>query len=892
MLLRTIFIATLAVTVWMPAKAGERPDQGVGKAKYEENSNNKKEEPLIALPRVIKKKDAKYPEQAFEAGLEAVVKLEILVGSNGKVEKAKVVQPAGHGFDEAAVQALLHYEFEPARTKNGPVPVTIMFDYHFTLKEKKTPAKGIKKVGGGVSGKSAGSAESHEKKAALLGRLEGKVLEAGARLPLAGVEVSIRGKNLDTITGASGSFSFDRVGAGSYMVSLRLQGFEAMDSKETVKAGKATQVLYYMRRAKGTRYETIVRAKRKRREVTIHEIDREEVEKSPGTFGDPVRVVQNFPGVARAPFGLGLIAVRGASPADTGIFVDGHEVPLLFHFLGGPSVLPFEIVDSVDFYPGGTGPAYGNKMAGIVNVRTRPGRRERYFGQADIDLIDAGAILEGPLGDKGSIIAGVRRSYIDALLPLLLPSDVADEVSVAPRYWDYQAKYDYRDKGSSLGVFVFGSDDLLTFLKKQKREGAAKRDDFYMRMMWHRLLVDWKDQLTDGLSIQVSPGFMYSYNRVNMNQNNFKLHVLNLDVRTELKWKLSDSLAFSAGLEGGIGKFFIDAALPINWQGLNFPRPSFTENEPTGISVEGSGFRVSPYLEVSYNPVEKLTLLPGIRFDGSHFHGTNLWALDPRLTILYKVTEDVMAKTGLGLFSQWPDIPYMVQNRHLSTQRAFQATLGTEVKLPLGLEMDFQVFGKYMFDLVVFDTSEALSGEMSALPFKNAGVGRAWGAELLLRKPLADGLFAWISYTIQRSERKGPDTDNRWIIWDLDQTNILTLVASWEFYKGWTFGARFRLVTGNPYTPVEGAVFDSDQNLYLPQFGGFNSKRLPLFHELDVRLDKRFTFDTWYLSLYLDVRNAYNRRNPEGFQYSFDYSERIDFPGLPIIPTLGIKGEF
>src|SRR6185436_5348035 len=91
----------------------------------------------------------------------------------------------------------------------------------------------------------------------------------------------------------------------------------------------------------------------------------------PGTMGDPLRAVQSLPGVARAPFGIGLLVVRGASPADSGVFLDGVQLPALYHFLVGPSVLSPQLIDRIDFYPGGFGVQNGRITAGAVDVTAR-----------------------------------------------------------------------------------------------------------------------------------------------------------------------------------------------------------------------------------------------------------------------------------------------------------------------------------------------------------------------------------------------------------------------------------------------------------------------------------------------------------------------------------------
>ena len=105
-------------------------------------------------------------------------------------------------------------------------------------------------------------------------------------------------------------------------------------------------------------------------------------------------------------------------------------------------------------------------------------------------------------------------------------------------------------------------------------------------------------------------------------------------------------------------------------------------------------------------------------------------------------------------------------------------------------------------------------------------------------------------------------------------------------------GARFRYVTGSPYTPELGGTVDYDAGAYAPVSSlSRNSARLPAFHQLDLRVDKTWQFQSWALSAYLDVQNAYNHQNTEAIGYNFDYSQTQQTHGLPILPIVGIRGE-
>ena len=153
-------------------------------------------------------------------------------------------------------------------------------------------------------------------------------------------------------------------------------------------------------------------------------------------------------------------------------------------------------------------------------------------------------------------------------------------------------------------------------------------------------------------------------------------------------------------------------------------------------------------------------------------------------------------------------------------------------------------------------------------------------------------LFGWLSYTLLRSERRDAP-DEAWYLFSLDQTHILSVVAGVTLPRGWEIGLRFQLTSGRPYTPFVDAIYQADCDSYQPVPGELNTSRAPLFHQLDLRVDK-----TWVIrrvvriALYLDIQNVYYQKNSEGFFYNFDYTKQYPIPGLPIIPSLGLKVEF
>jgi hypothetical protein len=118
------------------------------------------------------------------------------------------------------------------------------------------------------------------------------------------------------------------------------------------------------------------------------------------------------------------------------------------------------------------------------------------------------------------------------------------------------------------------------------------------------------------------------------------------------------------------------------------------------------------------------------------------------------------------------------------------------------------------------------------------------------------------------------------------------VVASYRLPRNWEASGRFRYVSGNPRTPVTGSVYDASRDVYQPTYGATNSARNGSFHQADLRLDKKWIYDRWMLNFYVDLQNVYDRANPEGLSYNFDFSQQKVQGGLPILTIIGLKAEF
>ncbi|HLL53262.1 MAG TPA: TonB family protein, partial [Myxococcaceae bacterium] len=285
---------------------------------------------LTKAPELLEFVQADYPPEAEKAGLGGDVKMLVTIAADGSVADVQVKEGAGHGFDEAAVAALKRFRFSPAEVDGAPAPIQIEYVYHFELK----PVEARKDEPPPPPPPST---------------LKGQLIARGSRsrVPNATVRCGDQAEAPEATSDEEGRFTLE-VPAGECAIRVVANGFKLFQTNEKLAERETTEVVYYLL-PEVVGYETVVRGARDKKEVVRRTLERQELQRVPGTFGDPVRVLQNMPGVARAPYLSGALIVRGAAPDQTLTFLDGVEIPLLYHLGGGPSVVNAEFLDRVDF---------------------------------------------------------------------------------------------------------------------------------------------------------------------------------------------------------------------------------------------------------------------------------------------------------------------------------------------------------------------------------------------------------------------------------------------------------------------------------------------------------------------------------------------------------------
>jgi hypothetical protein len=638
---------------------------------------------------------------------------------------------------------------------------------------------------------------------------------------------------------------------------------------------------------------SVVRGERVRREITKQVIPADEVATVAGTQGDTLKAVLNLPGAARSSFGGGELILRGAAPGDSAAFIEGLEVPIAYHFGGLRSTFAPRFLESLEFVPGNFAPDYGRLTGGIVNVRARDPVTDAVHGEADFNLYDAGVAVEGPLSETWSGGAAFRRSWIDAILPAVLPDDANLSFSSAPRFYDYQFiatwKPDARDR---VRFLYFGSqDELVAIIERPQGNDPSISGDVRARIAYHVLQASWTRSFSPTLSHEtwIAAGIQGIDTEVGPRLF-FDLQTRRLDLRSTWSWQATPRVEARAGVD--VQRSWYDIALDVPKVPKEGEPPTPISSDSDFISASESGVYYAPaaFAELRLTPRDGLDVLPSVRVDwNSPIRG---WSVDPRLQARWRVAPRTVLKGAAGVYQQPPapdESGSFSGSPDLSPKRTYQYSAGVEHQPMDGVDVEVTGFYKDLSRNVVRNLAAQV--DPSQPVYLNTGEGRIFGVETLLRARFGERFFGWIAYTFQRSLRtdRPGEAERRF---DFDQPHILTAVAGWRPNIRWAFGGRFRLVSGNPYTPIDRAIYDAGGEVWVPVYGSVNSERLSTFHALDVRLDRTWTYDRWRLSAYLDVQNVYNRGNQEGWEYRFDYGERAALTGLPILPIAGVKGEW
>jgi len=780
------------------------------------------------------------------------------------------------------------------------------------------------------------------------GIIRGKISNPVNNEPVAFANVLILNTDLGAVTDENGNYEINSIPPGLYNVRASFVGYKMQTVFEVqVTLAKPVQLDFRLEEEAGQLGEIVVSSEFSRSEetpISVRKLNTNEIERYPGGNRDISRVIQSLPGVASTASFRNDIIIRGGAPNENKFYVDEIEVPIINHFStqgssGGPAgILNVNLIKNVDLVTGGFAANRMDALSSFFEIQLKEGRRDKMATQLTVGASELTISNEGPIGEKTTYLLSARRSYLQGLFRLIgLP--------FLPTFNDFQfkttTKLNAKTELTFLGVGAIDNFALNFDVPEEETE-----EDKEIRLYTLNVLPiqsQWNYATGAKLKRFRENGFWtFVLSRNMLNNQTYKYAGNDESSRANLlfdytsqesenKFRAENSIfgkryTLKYGVNYEYSRYFID----------NFDRSILAgTGEVIDVSAKSNFNLYGAFVSGSKSfDNEKVMLTGGIRMDGADF-GTDasnpLNQISPRFSVSYRLKKNLFATANAGIYYQKP--PYTVlgyrdnagvltnQEANVQFVRNAQLIGGLEFLAPeknrrFTMEAFYKKYSNYPSSIrngIALANLGADFGVIGNEPVLSNAEGRAYGLEFLAQQRLFKNFYGIASLTLVRSEFTNPNT-NGFLPSSWDNRFIVSMTAGKRFARNWELGARWRFLGGTPYTPydVEESSLISNwdlRNRAVLDYSRINAVRLPAFHQLDLRLDKRYYFQRWNLNWYIDIQNAYNFqaeqapqlipvRDAEGqikvnpadpSRYLLKF---IENPAGTILPTVGLIIEF
>jgi hypothetical protein len=817
-------------------------------------------------------------------------------------------------FSDALVPSSLHVRQEPRATSPREIVAEILAAHGLSIREERRGALLVVRAQGRAEAPLPTREQPETAVQAESGWFEGTVIDQATRRPVSSAVVLVEATGAYAVTSADGRFKIESVPSGVQTIRVEASGYEPVSSPELkISPRRATTVAFEITPSPQLRELVTVTAASEARPpgVTTSSVSMgsEEVRRTAGSLGDINRFVQSLPGLGAVGDIRNDLVARGGSPVESLIRVDGFETPTLSHFstvgsTGGiVTLLNNELLADATFLAGGFPVNYGDRLSSVLDIRLREGNRTRHAFEADVNFAGASLVGEGPIGTQGSWIASVRRSFVD----LFANSAGITSVPEMSAY-TFKGVYDIGQRHKIWALALGGSDrvdfnmddadpDEPDFIGIEQRGARITFGLGWQHLLWNRAFgvlslsssgakyeIDMRDrQLTgDNLILRDHSGESAS------------------TAKYDLSWQPSARWSIRSGVSVKALSRELDLSQP---RGLQTPYSVRPREETPGLTLTftATSAVTGAYLEASGQVLPRTTLTGGVRMETFEAL-TNAVVAAPRGGLDVRLSPTVRVGLSGGRYYQHPELVAVVavpENAMLKPIQADHLITGVRYEPRPGLLMSAEIYRKWYRSYPVSlqypqltlanHGSEFNTSDLLLLPMSSAGKGHAQGLELFVKKRLNSGLYGQIAYSLSQVEQAALDGVLR--RGSFDTPHVFTIVGGYQLGKRWEVSGRFSLASGRPYTPPL-LLPSIDQNRLVYDLDRFNAARLPAFHRLDVRVDRKFRTFGRSTSLFADIQNIYNHQSV--IEYSWDQKTRGLFAErqLGILPVVGINIEF
>ncbi|MCY7410427.1 MAG: TonB-dependent receptor [Chitinophagales bacterium] len=774
------------------------------------------------------------------------------------------------------------------------------------------------------------------------GIITGRVYNSINNEPVDFATIGIEGTTLGTTSNEAGKFEIGGLTPGLYNLQVTSVGYRSKTIFEIVVTNSKPAEIDIALESSATELEEItVKSdafnKSDESPVSLRTIGVNEIQRNPGGNRDISKVIQSFPGVSYTATFRNDVIIRGGAPNENRFYLDDVEVPNINHFAtqgssGGPvGLINVDFIKDVQFYSSAFPANKGTGVSSLFEFRQKDGRTDRLGFTATVGSSDFGLTAEGPVGSKSTFIFSVRRSYLQLLFKAL-------QLPFLPIYNDYQLKYKFKfDQKNELNIISLGA---LDNFKLNLDANETESQKYILANIPANN--QWNYTIGAVYKHYGKNNFITAVLSRNMLNNEATKYLNNDESSSDnllLKYK-SQEIENKLRLENSYFKNQLKLNYGVAYEFVKYNNSTYNKvSDPYGniYTVDfTSDLNFSKYAffgQATYPFFDRrLVLSIGLRSDFNSYDkemSNPVKQLSPRLSATYNISEKFNFNFSTGIYYQLP--PYTVlgyrdatgnlvnKNNGVTYIRSQHLVAGFEYYSAnngrISIEGFYKKYNHYPFlleDSISLANVGADFGVIGNEPVTSTSEGRSYGLEILAQQKLLKGFYGLAAITFVRSEfldKKRSYAPSSW-----DNKFIVALTAGKKFKKNWELGLKWRFSAGSPYTPYDTVtsalipVWDVNHQ-GLPDYNYLNAERIPAYHQLDLRVDKKWFFNKFNLDLYLDIQNVYNFQaqlpqyidvvkdangfpivdpdNPGSYKIKF-----IENPSGNVLPSIGIVFEY
>jgi hypothetical protein len=739
----------------------------------------------------------------------------------------------------------------------------------------------------------------------LKGTIRGKVLDVENMQPLVGVNVMIPESKMGCTTDMDGNYEIPKIKIGSYSIVYSYIGYEkVVNTDVVVRSERITYVNIEMKPSsidmKGIDVTAGYFTQTEVQPLSAINFSFEEIRRAPGAAGDVSRIIFGLPSLAKINDTKNSLIVRGGSPVENGFFLDNIEIPNINHFpvqgsSEGPiGIINVDLIDNVNFYSGGFSASYGDRLSSIMDLRFREGDRSVYNFQTSLSLEGFSGVAEGPInGGKGSFMISARRSYLDLIL------DLMNEKVGSPTYSDVQTKVVYdldeSNKVSFIDVFSYDSQKMNQDDAKENKNNVYVDYKYYTNTAGINWLHLWGKSGYSNMSLS------HTYAKTDgkyFQTRDAKLLFNNNSVEQEFKLRNSNHLFFSNNFKLEFG-FDARAVTTDYKQFYNEYQDLFGQvTSALQLNKKINTYKAGAYASIDWKLFDRVTIMPSARVD--YYEYNKKTNVSPRVSLTYSVSNETSITGTAGVYYQ--NIPWVITAqkdnfKKLNNPKAYHYIVGLNQLLTESTKMTIELYYKDYYDfpvdptqpnLFLFDQAVVENLFLTHQNLVSNGRADSKGVEVTIQKKLAKDFYGLVSASYSKAKYKGTD---KWYDRVYDNRFNFAIEGGYKPNEKWEFSMRWFYAGGAPYTPFDEAA---SRQAFKGVYDGskVNSTRLPDFHSLNIRADRRFNFESSTLVVYLSIWNAYARENIAAYTWN-EIDNKVDKEKMwGILPVFGIEYEF